>query len=376
MNTVRDFIRGALLAGAAALLAACSGGLKKPDPTPLAPLTAKVAGREVWKSDIGDVNFPLSVAVAGNTFVVADDGGTVMAMQADTGKEVWRTRVGDKLSAGVGSDGRFAAVVTRENELVVLDAGKIAWRQQLGSRVNTSPLVAGERVFVMGLDRSVQAFDALDGRKLWTYQRPSDALTLAKAGIVTAFKDTLLIGQGSKLVGIDPLQGTQRWEVTIASPRGTNEVERLADLVAPALRVGDVVCARAFQSAVACVNAERGSLLWTRNIGGIDGLGGDDQIVVGVDASDRLTAWRAADGTVAWTGETLLYRDLSPPLGLGKTLIVGDLDGMVHWLSRDSGEEVLRLPTDGKPIRVAPVSSGLTVLVVTSNGGLRAFRPE
>ena len=242
--------------------------------------------------------------------------------------------------------------------------------------MNTSPLVAGERVFVMGLDRSVQAFDALDGRKLWTYQRPSDALTLAKAGIVTAFKDTLLIGQGSKLVGIDPLQGTQRWEVTIASPRGTNEVERLADLVAPALRVGDVVCARAFQSAVACVNAERGSLLWTRNIGGIDGLGGDDQIVVGVDASDRLTAWRAADGTVAWTGETLLYRDLSPPLGLGKTLIVGDLDGMVHWLSRDSGEEVLRLPTDGKPIRVAPVSSGLTVLVVTSNGGLRAFRPE
>lgn len=357
------------------VLAGCAG-TPKPDPTPLEPLAAQVSGREVWKQSMGSVKFPLAVAVNGGVFTVADDGGTVMALQADTGRQVWRAEIGDKLSAGVGSDGRFASVVTRDNELVTLDGGKPLWRKQLPSRVVTAPLVAGERVFVLAVDRSVHAFDALDGRKLWSYSRPNDALTLASPGLLTPFKDTLLVGQGPKLAGLDPLRGTLRWEATLASPRGTNEIERLADLVGPAARVGDVICARAYQSAVACVNAERGNVVWTRNAGGVSGVGADAQMVAGVDATDRLSAWRTSDGTVAWTVEKLLYRNLTAPLAVGKAFVLGDLEGMVHWFARDTGEAVLRLPTDGTPIQAAPVASGLTLLIVTRDGGLFAFRPE
>ncbi len=370
------FLRGpAVVALLSVLLAGCAG-TPRPDPTPLEPLAPQVTGRQVWKESMGSVKFPLTVAVNGGTFTVADDGGTVMALQADTGLRLWRAEVGDALSAGVGSDGRFASVVTRDNELVMLDAGKPLWRKQLPSRVVTAPLVAGERVFVLGVDRTVHAFDALDGRKLWAYQRPSDALTLASPGVLMPFKDTLVVGQGPKLAGLDPLRGTLRWEATVASPRGTNEIERLADLVGPAARVGELICTRAYQSAVACVNAERGSAVWTRNAGGITGVGADAQMVAGVDGSDRVTAWRTADGTVAWTAEKLLFRNLTAPLAVGKAFVLGDIEGMVHWFARDSGEAVLRLPTDGTPITVAPVASGLTLLVVTRDGGLFAFRPE
>lgn len=358
----------------ATLLAACS--TPPHDPTPLEPVAAQVTGRQVWQQSMGNVRFPLAVAVNGGTFTVADDDGVVMALQADTGSELWRATTGEKLSAGVGSDGRFASVVTRDNELITLDAGKLIWRAPLPSRVVTAPLVAGERVFVLGVDRTVQAFDALDGRKLWTYQRPNDALTLAKPGVLAAFKDTLVVGQGPKLAGLDPLRGTLRWEATLASPRGTNEVERLADLVGPAARVGELICARAFQAAVACVNAERGSTVWTRNTGGVDGIAADAQTLVAVDASDRIGSWGTNDGTLGWSVEKLLYRRLTPPLAVGKAFILGDIEGMVHWLSRDTGETVLRMPTDGSAIKVTPASSGLTVLVVTSQGGLFAFRPE
>ncbi|MBC7957207.1 MAG: outer membrane protein assembly factor BamB [Cytophagales bacterium] len=360
---------------AALALAGCAG-TPKPDPTPLEAITPQMSGKQVWKQGMGSVKFPLAVAVNGGTFTVADDDGTVIALQADTGRELWRAKVGDKLSAGVGSDGRFASVVTRDNELVTLDAGKPLWRKQLASRVVTAPLVAGERVFVLGVDRTVLAFDALDGRKLWAYQRPNDALTLASPGVLTPFKDTLVVGQGPKLAGLDPLRGTLRWEATVASPRGTNEVERLADLVGPAARVGELICTRAYQAAVACVNAERGSAVWSRNAGGVNGLGADEQMVAGVDASDRISAWRTVDGTVAWTVEKLLYRNLTAPLAVGKAFVMGDIEGMVHWFARDSGAAVLRLPTDGRAIKVAPVASGLTLLVVTSDGGLFAFRPE
>lgn len=375
MRSLHAIARTALpLIGAVLLLAACASS--KPKPQPLEPLTPKIAGREVWKNSVEAIKFPLSLVVVGDTFVVAGGEGTVLALDAQSGREIWRGNAGGKLSAGVGSDGRFAAAVTREGEVVVFDQGQIKWRKSVGVRVNTSPLVAGERVFVLGADRSVQAFDVLDGHKLWALQRAGDPLTLTQTGVLSAFKDTLVVGQGPRMAGIDPLQGTLRWEVPIGSPRGANEIERLADLVGPASRVGNVLCARSFQAAVGCVDAEKGTIVWSRNIGGTDGVSADAQFVFGADASDRITAWKAATGEIAWSSDKLQYRGLGSPLSVGKTVVFGDEDGTVHWLSRETGEAQLRLPTDGGAIVAAPVVSGTTMLVVTRKGGLFAFRPE
>jgi outer membrane assembly lipoprotein YfgL len=360
----------------ALLLAACSSAPERPRPKPLEPIAAPIAGRQVWSQRIGSVDFPLSVAVHDGAFTVASTGGTVMAVSADTGRELWRTSVDGRIVAGVGSDGRFAAVVTREGELVVLDGGKPLWRKPVGTKVVTAPLVAGERVFVLGVDRRVIAWDVLDGRKLWQQQRPGEPLTLSQGAVLLPFKNTLLVGQGPRLAGLDPLNGSVRWEVPVASPRGTNEVERLADLVAPAARFGDSVCVRAFQAAVGCVNAERGHLQWTKTVGGVEGVAGNEGLVIGADASDRITAWRAASGEVAWSSETLLHRRLGAPLLAGPTVVFTDAEGTVHWLSQDKGEPLLRLATDGSGPAAAPVAVGTTLLVVSRNGGLFAFRPE
>ena len=376
MKTLRSVLGSITVLAAVGVLAACASGPDKPKPKPLEPLAPQIAGRQVWSQRIDAAQFPLSVAVNAGVFTLAGNDGSVLALQADTGRELWRAAVGGKLGAGVGSDGRFAAVVTRDGELVVIEAGRVVWRKPLGVRATTAPLVAGERVFILGTDRSVQAFDALDGQKLWSVQRPGDPLTLALAGVISAFKDTLLVGQGARMAGLDPRDGSVRFEVALASPRGTNEVERLADLVAPLARVGDVVCARSFQAAVGCINAERGSLNWTKVSGGTRGVAADDQYVFGADASDRLTAWRAASGEVAWTSDKLMHRSLSAPLIVGQTVVFGDADGTLHFLSRDKGDAMLRLPTDGSAILAAPVASGSTMLVVTKAGGVFAFRPE
>lgn len=359
---------------AAMLLAACSSA-DKPKPTPLEPLAPQIAGTQVWRVQQGKVGFPLAVAVVGNTLTVAASDGSVLGLGADDGRTLWRAQAGTPITAGAGSDGRFAAVVTRDNELVVFEGESPKWRARLASRVTTAPLVAGERVFVAGVDRVVQAFDALDGRRLWTLQRPGDALTLAQRGVLLPFDNTLLVGQGPRLAGVDALEGTVQWEAAIASPRGTNEVERLADLVGPAARHGNRVCARAFQAAVGCVDAERGVLAWSKNVGGAEGLGGDAEVIVGADASSRITAWRAGSGDVAWTSERLLHRGLSAPLVVGGSVVFGDFEGQVHFLARDSGEPQLRLPTDGSPVVAAPVlTAGGTIVVVTRSGGVYGFR--
>lgn len=350
-------------------------GDDKNKPAALEPLSGPASGRLVWSAKGDDVNFPLSIATPADRFVVASSDGTVRALAAADGRELWQGSAGGKLSAGVGSDGRFAAVVNRDNELVVLDAGRVTWKKALPTPVVAAPLVAGERVFALTLDRQVIAFDALDGRKIWELRRPGEPLTLAKAGVLLAYKDTLVVGQGSRLAGVDPLRGQLRWEASVATPRGTNEVERLADLVGPAVRQGEVICARAFQAAVGCVNAERGSALWNRTVGGTNGVGADDQVVVAGDASDRLSAWRMSNGDLAWSADQFQHRKLSVPQLSAKQVLIGDYEGQVHLLDRDTGKTRSRIATDGSPI-VASALLGDTALFATKGGGLFAIKAE
>jgi outer membrane protein assembly factor BamB len=231
-------------------------------------------------------------------------------------------------------------------------------------------------VFVLTGDRSVTAFDGATGQKLWNQQRPSDPLLLRQAGLLMPVGDTLLVGLGGRLTAMNPLNGQVRWETLVGSSRGTNEVERLVDLVAGASRVGNSLCVRAFQAAVACVDAQSGRLAWSRSAQGHEGLDGDDQLVFGVESDSKVLAWQRQGGQPAWTQDALRFRGLSAPLVLGRSVVLGDDTGLVHFLSRQDGQALQRLSTDGSAITGKPVLVGQTLVVVTRAGGVFGFRPE
>ena len=388
MTTART-ARTLLALSAAALLAGCSimpqfsalpsflgGGGGKPKPAELQANPNLMGVRQAWTARIGAVNFPLGVAVNGNTVTLASGDGVVLALDGATGRELWRANAGAPIAAGAGSDGTTAAVITRNNDLVAFEGGRELWRQRLPALSYTPPLVAGARVFVLAADRSVAGFDGQTGRRLWAQQRPGEPLVLRQAGVLLAVGDTLVAGQGGRMAGLNPLNGTIRWEAPIATPRGINDIERLADLVGGVSRVGNVVCARAFQAAVGCVDTARGGLLWTQRANGSVGVGGDEASVFGAENDGRVVAWRREDGQRGWVNESLLHRGLGTPLALGRSVIVGDDSGFVHMLSREDGSLLNRLTTDGSAIAATPVVSGNTLVVVTRNGTVYGFVPQ
>ncbi|MFM8511090.1 MAG: PQQ-binding-like beta-propeller repeat protein, partial [Betaproteobacteria bacterium] len=194
-------------------------------------------------------------------------------------------------------------------------------------------------------------------------------------GVLMPIGDTLVVGQGARLVGVDPTRGSVRWDFPMATPRGSNEVERLADLVGPALRLGnDTVCARAFQSAVACLDINRGALRWTRNAGGVQAVGGNASVIVGADGSDRMSGWRAESGELLWSHERFLHRQLGGVATWGAWVAVGDAQGQVHVMEPSSGKTLLRLSTDGGAIAAAPRVAGKVMVVVTRKGGVYVWQ--
>lgn len=363
-----------------ALLSACSlwsASTERPKPAELGANVPVLGVRQAWVARIGSTaGLPLQVHVTGGAIMLASSDGTVASLDARTGADVWRTKISDGVAAGVGSDGRWTAVVSRENDLIVLEAGKEAWRHRLAAQVFTAPLVAGERVFVMAADRSITAFDAANGASLWTLPNTGAPLVLRQAGVLLAVGDTLVAGISGRLVGINPDTGSVRWDAPLANARGTNDVERLVELVAPVSRVQASLCARAFQASVACVELARGRVEWVQKSNGGSGISGDASAVIGAESNGTLVAWAREDGKQLWVSERLRYRQLSSPLLLGRSVVVGDASGTVHFLSREDASPLNRLATDGSAIDVAPTVADDTLVVVTRAGGVFGFRAD
>jgi outer membrane assembly lipoprotein YfgL len=358
------------------VLAACSGGANKPKPSELKAFVPVVAVQQVWSARLEAVNFPLSISVSGSHLFAAASNGTVAVIDSRNGKDIWRLNLNTPLAAGVGSDGRTAAVVTQGNELVAMREGREIWREKLTAQAYTAPFVAGGRIFLLTADRAIHAFDGSSGRKLWTQQRPTEPLVLRQAGVLLAVGDTLVAGLAGRLTGLNPSNGSVRWEVPIASPRGINDVERLVDLVGPASRLNDMLCVRAFQASVGCVNAERGVLQWSKPADGSVGLDGDERLLFAVESDGKVVTWQRADGASGWSSEQLRFRGLTAPRVVGRSIAIGDAFGFVHLLSRENGSLTNRLTTDGSAIVATPTLVGETLVVVTRAGAIFGFQPQ
>ena len=377
-HNVPVFTRLIASCAAAALLASLAAcGSSKPEPAPLESLDAKSASARAtvaWSTRVGEVRSTASLAVAGGRVAVASADGSLVVLDAASGRESWRAQVKGNVSAATGFDGRYAAIVTDANELQVFDQGKLLWVERQPGRVMTAPVIAGERVFLQAVDRSVRAYDVLDGRWLWSYQRPgSEPLALGARLVVQPFRDTLLVGQGNRLIGLDPLKGTPRFDVNVGTPRGSNEVERLADLVGPLARVDDEACVRVFQFSVACLELNRGSVRWSRPQAGTQAVAADLRTVVGADGADRLTAWKAENGDFLWRVDRFIHRGLGAPVIWGERIVVGDAEGYLHILSKSDGRTLGRVELDSTLV-APPVVAGDLLLALTRKGTVSALR--
>lgn len=363
----------------ATALSACSMfGKDKPKPADLGPNPGKIAVHQAWTVKVGgEVPLAMPATVQGNTVTVVTKDGTVTVLDAVTGAQTSKFSAGDALTTGVGSDGQRAVVVTRSNQLVAFEDGKQIWKRELSAAAYTPPLVAGGRVFVMAADRSLSAFDARSGRELWFAEGPSnEPLILRQPGVLMAVGNTLVAGVSGRLAGVDPDTGSVRWQAPLASPRGTNDVERLVDLVGSVSRVGSNVCARAFQAAVGCVDTTNGAVRWTQPSKGSDGIGGDEQGVFGAESNGTVQAWRREDGSRLWSIDKLQHRKLTAPLVLGRSVVLADDLGTVHLLSREDGSALTRLETDKAGVATAPVVAGNTLVVVSRSGTVYGFKPD
>lgn len=260
--------------------------------------------------------------------------------------------------------------------MFALDAndGKQRWRARVSSEVLAAPQLGAGLVLVRSDDSRIFAFDEQTGERRWYYQRAAPSLLVRSPAGMAISGGLAYAGFSGKLVALDLASGNLRWEATVALPRGATELERVTDIVGDPAVGRSEVCAAAYQGRVACFDAANGSQIWSREISTVTGVSVDERDAYVSDDKGAVYAFDLATGRSMWKQDKLAYRQLSLPLPLGSEVVVGDLQGYVHFLARESGAFVARIATDGSPIRAAPVRlPARGFLVQTRGGGLYAL---
>jgi outer membrane protein assembly factor BamB len=346
-------------------------------PAELVDFKASMTPKIIWRASLGaadDYDFT-PAAINGQVFA-ANAAGDIFKFDAIKGTQVWKVNAGQRLSGGVGVGTDLVLVGTATGYVVAYDqAGKMLWKSKVSSEVLSAPQVNNGVVVVRCGDSRIFGLNAADGARKWVYERATPALSLRSSAGVAVDGGAAYAGfAGGKLIALRVEDGKVIWEASVAQPKGTTEIERIADITSLPVVDGPLVYAVAYQGKIAAVDRATGRVSWGRDISSYTGLNSEDARVYVSHATGSVYALEYSSGKTFWRQGDLKNRQLSAPLPMGGVVAVGDIQGYVHFLGREDGAFEGRIRTEDSPVMPQMLALGTNgILVQTRKGGLYAI---
>ena len=367
------------------LLSACLGGQQstKIEPAKLVPLKANIEVNKAWSAKLGKGSegllYGLSPVGNGARVFAASGGGNVFAFDAITGKRIWMRELGKqyRLSAGPGLSGDLLVVATNKGDVIALSAqsGEVLWNSSADGAVISRPAVSADLVAVRTDNGNLVGFDTKDGLQIWKIEREVQGLTLRGNSSPVIAANAVLTGfDNGKIAAIDSATGAVIWERAIAERRGRNEFERLADVDGSMLINGEDIFAVGFQGRAILMSSLSGQAAWSQEMSSYNSMALDWNQLYASTADDEVKALDRRNGVTQWTANQFAHRQLSAPAVVGASVVVGDFEGYLHWLSALDGTMQARTRAGSDAITAPPLAIGEIVYVQTDGGELVAFQ--
>ena len=344
-------------------------------PAELTEQANQIQPRVLWNASVGGGTdkklLKLVPAVHEGRVYLANADGDVEARDASTGRTLWRAATKTAASGGPGVGEGLVLIGTRDAEVLALDAGsgKQRWRSRVSSEVLSVPAIGMGVVVTLTLDGKLTALDSATGEQRWVYFNDVPVLSLRGNSSPVIKGSSVIAGfANGKLVSLDLVSGNLNWEVSVGIGSGRTELDRMTDIDADPLVLGDKVYVVTFQGDLAAVSLADGNVLWRHKLSSYSGLSGDERQLYVTDAKDHVWAFDQATQSSLWQQSKLQYRRLTAPVAFQGYVVAGDYQGYLHWLKPDDGSILARTRVGGSPITATPrVANNL--LYVYGDGG-------
>ena len=388
-------LRKVLLPGllSVTLLSGCSLFSGEEDVVKMSPLptvenqfTPSTAWDVSVGSGIGDFYSNLHPAYADSVVYAADRKGTVKAVNADDGKEVWSVNLAEKdgwfsrkpalLSGGLTIAGGHVYVGSEKAQVYALDAGTgaIVWQTTAAGEVLSRPTASDGLVLVHTSNGQLQALDENSGVVKWTVNLDMPALSLrGESAPAVAFGAAIVGGDNGRVSAVLMQQGQLIWQQRISQATGSTEIDRLSDVDTTPVIVNGVVYALAYNGNLTALDLRSGQILWKRELGSVNDFIVDGNRIYVADQNDRVLALTTDGGVTLWTQSDLLHRLLTAPALYNGSLVVGDSEGYLHWINPEDGRFMAQQKLDSSGFLTEPVVADGKLLIQAKDGTVYAI---
>ena len=379
-----SLVRFAVFATAALVMSGC--GLFGDDddedlePLELTDIEETLDVRRLWSKKLGGgsefLRIGLSPAGDGNRIYAASYDGNVSAYNPENGDLVWRTKTELTLSAGPGVGDGLVVVAGYDGDLLAFNSedGSEIWRVNIAGESLARPLIKDNSIVVYTIDGQLRVFSAFDGSVRWAMEQSVPALTQRGSSVPIVVGNTIIAGfDNGRLIAVDLSDGVTEWEAVLTPPSGRSDLERLADVDGALAAVGQDVYACGYNGMLAALAAESGQVLWTREISSPAGVAADWNNIYTIGNQGEVIALLRRNGDDVWRQESLLRREPTAPVAFSTAIVVGDLEGYVHFFSNFDGRPVARERVGKGMISGSPVVMGDKLFVQSESGVLAAF---
>ena len=388
-----------VVTGSLVALAGCHSFKKEniQPPTPLAKdFKPTVQVTRVWKESVGDgpgvSGVRMQPTVVDGVLYAASTDGLIAALDANTGKTLWKDKSrthgwfgwGDKkrkdafYAGGPAVEGDLLAIGTLDGHVYGLNPkdGSQRWVATLPSEVIDSPTINNGLVIVRTQDGRVYGLDSSTGERRWANDQGSvPLLSLRGNGSLLATNGVVFFGSDDgKLLALREDNGDKLWEQKLATGEGRTDIERMNDADGGVLLDGSTLYAAAYHGSLTAVDGPSGRPLWARPFSTYTSLALSGNSLFGVNADSQVWAFDKSSGADMWKNDQLKYRWLTGPAVQGDYIVVGDIDGYVHWLQTGDGALAARERLSKKAIRAQPVVANGLVYIEDVKGHIAAYR--
>ena len=368
------------IAVASALLLGCSSNkVKEAKPNPLPKIQQQQGLNLVFSQSVSSTS-----AAEASRLQLDTDNGVIFAIDPDgqvsayKGKEqLWKSKITkQELTAGVEAAEGIVVVGNRKGQLFALDqaTGSQKWSAKLSGAILSPSLIQSGRVITIANDGTVFAHDAVSGQQVWAYKLPNVQFSLRGQPAPVRLDDrTILVASANAYVyALDVISGLPRFQRRVAISEGRSDIQRLIDIVGDPVVAGQYLVTTSFQGQVTVTDLATQRVVWSEDASSTNRpeVSGDKVFVSTVDG--KLNAYSLSTGQLAWQNEELLNRQLSNPVMLGQSLVVGDMDGVIHLLDPASGKLLGRAKTSGEVQSLRVIDNQL--YVATRKGALSIWQ--
>ncbi len=178
-------------------------------------------GKVRWRKHIGASE--TSPLLIGNYLYVGDWQGTVWCLRIGTGATVWTFKTGGPVKAAIASNGDRVFAASYDGHVYALNArtGKLIWKASGDPRFfgghgtfYSTPAVAYDSVYIGSTDGKVYSFGATSGRRRWSHSTGGYVY-----GSPAVWRREVLVGSYDHLFyAFDAATGRQLWRFHANGP--------------------------------------------------------------------------------------------------------------------------------------------------------------